>query len=119
MTLIHIVLFKFRPEVSDEHKKTFIKELKTLKSLSCVKDGRLIVGSPSVTDPTARSKGFQIALVSYHENQAALAEYQGSSEHHRVTSTYMFPYKEDLVRFDFEVDAEDEYMCHFPLAQVS
>ena len=23
----------------------------------------------------------------------------------------MFPFKEDLFRFDFEVDAEDEYMC--------
>lgn len=31
----------------------------------------------------------------------------------RVTSTYMFPYKEDLCRFDFEVDPEDEYMCVF------
>lgn len=30
---------------------------------------------------------------------------------HSVTSTYMFPYKEDLFRFDFEVDQEDEYMC--------
>jgi hypothetical protein len=29
----------------------------------------------------------------------------------RVTSTYMFPYKEDLIRFDFEVDGEDEYVC--------
>jgi hypothetical protein len=29
----------------------------------------------------------------------------------RVTSTYMFPYKEDLFRFDFEVDGQDEYMC--------
>lgn len=25
----------------------------------------------------------------------------------------MFPYKEDLCRFDFEVDSEDEYMCGF------
>lgn len=25
----------------------------------------------------------------------------------------MFPFKEDLCRFDFEVDAEDEYMCDF------
>lgn len=25
----------------------------------------------------------------------------------------MFPYKEDLVRFDFEVAPEDEYMWHF------
>jgi hypothetical protein len=23
----------------------------------------------------------------------------------------MFPFKEDLFRFDFEVDSEDEYMC--------
>jgi hypothetical protein len=30
----------------------------------------------------------------------------------RVTSTYMFPYKEDLCRFDFNVDPEDEYMCN-------
>ena len=32
---------------------------------------------------------------------------------HRVTSTYMFPFKEDLCRFDFEVEPEDEYMCNF------
>lgn len=31
----------------------------------------------------------------------------------RVTSKLMFPYKEDLVRFDFEVASEDEYMCEF------
>jgi hypothetical protein len=29
----------------------------------------------------------------------------------RVTGTYMFPYKEDLFRFDFEVDGEDEHLC--------
>lgn len=29
----------------------------------------------------------------------------------RVTSTYLFPFKEDLCRYDFEVDPEDEYMC--------
>ncbi|KAL4896120.1 stress responsive A/B barrel domain protein [Aspergillus ambiguus] len=115
MTLVHIVLFKFRSDVSEEHRTTFITELKKLKKLSSVKAGRLLVGGPSVTDPIERSKGFQIALVSYHEDKVALAEYQASQEHHWVTSTYMFPYKEDLVRFDFEVDAEDEYMCMFPL----
>lgn len=30
-----------------------------------------------------------------------------------VTSKLMFPYKEDLMRFDFEVAPEDEYMCNF------
>jgi hypothetical protein len=31
----------------------------------------------------------------------------------RVTSQFMFPYNEDLIRFDFEVVPEDEYMCEF------
>ncbi|PQM43873.1 hypothetical protein VE01_10769 [Pseudogymnoascus verrucosus] len=111
MTIIHIVLFKFRPDVSAAHKSLFVSELKTLKSLPCVQDGRLIVGGPSITDPIERSKGFEFALLSYHRDREALAEYQASKEHHRVTSTYMFPFKEDLFRFDFEVDSEDEYMC--------
>ncbi|KAL3294028.1 stress responsive A/B barrel domain protein [Colletotrichum asianum] len=113
MTLIHMVLFKFRPEVTQEHKETFVRELKKLKNLSCVKDNRLIVGGPSVTDPIERSKGFEFTLLSYHENRAALDEYQASKEHHWVTQTYMFPSKEDLCRFDFEVDEADEYMCDF------
>ncbi|KAH7403864.1 hypothetical protein BKA64DRAFT_670127 [Cadophora sp. MPI-SDFR-AT-0126] len=27
-------------------------------------------------------------------------------------STYLFPFKEDLCRFDFGVAPEDEYMCN-------
>lgn len=75
-------MFKFKPEVTQEHKDTFVRELKKLKNLSCVKDGRLLVGGPSVTDPIERSKGFEYALVSFHENLAALEEYQASKEHH-------------------------------------
>ncbi|KAH7063484.1 stress responsive A/B barrel domain-containing protein [Macrophomina phaseolina] len=110
MTLIHIVLFKFRSDVSDEHKATFIRELKKLKDLPSVKDGRLIVGGPSVSEPIESSKGFQFALVSYHRDRAALKEYQVSQEHQWVTSTYLFPYKEDITRFDFEVAPEDEHL---------
>ncbi|RMJ03256.1 hypothetical protein CDV36_015216 [Fusarium kuroshium] len=110
MTVVHIVLFKFRPDVDESHRKTFVKELKTLKDLSCVKDQRLVVGGPSITDPIERSKGYQIALLSFHQDPAALAEYQASSEHHRVTSQYLWPFAEDVTRFDFEVDAEDEDM---------
>ncbi|KAI5465331.1 stress responsive A/B barrel domain-containing protein [Mariannaea sp. PMI_226] len=113
MTVVHIVLFKFKQNVPDSHRETFIKELKTLKALSCVKDQRLIVGGPSITDPIARSKGFQVALLSFHQDAAALAEYQASSEHHRVTSQYLWPFAEDVTRYDFEVDAEDECMVNF------
>ncbi|KAI0134409.1 stress responsive A/B barrel domain protein [Xylariales sp. AK1849] len=113
MTLIHVVLFKFHPEVTAEHKATFVTELKKLKTLGCVKDGRLVVGGPSVTDPIQRSKGFEFCLVSYHEGQEALEQHQASKEHRWVTSTYMFPFKEELCRFDFEVAPEDEYMSDF------
>ncbi|CAI7627119.1 unnamed protein product [Penicillium manginii] len=111
-------MFKFRPEVTQEHKDTFVRELKTLKNLDCVKGHRLVVGGPSLTDPIERSKGFEIALLSLHENLGELEKYQASKEHHRVTSTYMFPYKEDLVRYDFEVGAEDEWMWNFPANEV-
>ncbi|RSL57481.1 hypothetical protein CEP54_008235 [Fusarium duplospermum] len=101
MTVVHIVLFKFRPDVDESHRNTFVKELKTLKSLSCVKHQRLVVGGPSITDPIARSKGYQIALLSFHQDPAALAE---------VTSQYLWPFAEDVTRFDFEVDGEDKDM---------
>ena len=76
------VLFKFRSEVSQAHKDLFVSSLKKLKDLSCVKDNRLLVGGPSITDPIERSKGFQYALLSYHHDREALAAYQASKEHH-------------------------------------
>lgn len=113
MTICHIVLFKFRADTSAAIRDEFLTQIKTLKSLSCVKSQRLIVGGPSITEPAEKSKGFQYALVSYHEDRAALAAYQASSEHERVTHAYFIPYREDLVRFDFEVDSEDEPLLGF------
>lgn len=77
------VLFKFRPDTEPSIRDKFVAELKTLKDLSCVKSQRLVVGGPSITDPASKSKGFQYALVSYHEDRAALAAYQASDEHER------------------------------------
>jgi hypothetical protein len=75
-------MFKFRPEITQEHKDTFMQELKNLKNLDCVKGHRLVVGGPSLTDPIERSKGFEIALLSLHENMGELEKYQASKEHH-------------------------------------
>lgn len=79
---LHIVMFRFKSEISQEHKLLFQSELKKLKSLPCVKDGRLLVGGPTITDPIARSEGFQFCLVSYHHDREALDEYQASKEHY-------------------------------------
>lgn len=78
-----LVLFKFRADVLTQHKLAFVRELKALRELSCVKDRMLWVGSPSVTNPIEKSQGFEIALTSFHENLAALEEYQASKEHER------------------------------------
>ncbi|KAL4772411.1 hypothetical protein BDW60DRAFT_216433 [Aspergillus nidulans var. acristatus] len=93
MTIVHMVIFKSRPEVTEEHKKTFVRELKKLKELSCVKGHRLV--------------GFEFGLLSFHDSLEDLKKYQASKEHH---CTYKFPFKEDLIRFDFEVSMEDEHM---------
>ncbi|KAJ6131819.1 stress responsive a b barrel domain protein [Penicillium samsonianum] len=82
MTLTHItplrqhaeilILFGFKPEVTQEHKDTFVLEVKKLKNLPSVKDGRLIVGGPSLTPRIELSKGSKFAMISYHESLAAL-----------------------------------------------
>ena len=69
--------------MTQEHKDSFLREVKTLRTSPWVKDGRLIVGGHSLTDPIEWSKGFEFALVSYHENLAALRHYQASEEHHQ------------------------------------
>lgn len=88
------MFFKFRLDISPEHKETFVRELRKLKNLSCVKDNRLIVGGPSVTDPIERTKGFHYALLSYHQDRKALEEYQASKEHHWYVGRYNYPRRE-------------------------
>jgi len=110
MTVIHIVLFKFKPTTTAAQKAALVTNLKTLKSLSCVKDQRLIVGGPSISSPITSSMGFENALVSFHESREKLVEYQHSDEHMKVVTEFLYPYKEEVVRFDFEVNEEDEAM---------
>ncbi|KIW35616.1 uncharacterized protein PV07_02302 [Cladophialophora immunda] len=109
MVVVHIVLFKFRDDTSEATKSVFLSELKKLKQLPCVVDQKLVVGGPSITTPASRSKGFHYCLLSYHKDRAALDEYQASPEHHHVTSTYMWPFNDDLMRFDFET-ADDSIL---------
>ena len=53
-----------------------------LKNLDCVKDNRLVMGGPSITDLIERSKNFEFALLSFLEDLVALNAYQASKEHH-------------------------------------
>ncbi|KAE8350012.1 hypothetical protein BDV28DRAFT_139960 [Aspergillus coremiiformis] len=112
MTVVHIVLIKFRPGVAQEHKDTVIQELNKMKEMDCVKHHRLVVGT-SITVPVERSKGFEIALVSFHENAIELDKYRNSEEHLRITTTHIYPHQEESIRFDFEVAPEEEHLWTF------
>jgi hypothetical protein len=60
-----------------------MREFKRCENLPGVRGGRAIMSGPSLAEPIKRSKGFEYAFVSYHDNLAALKEYQSSEEHHR------------------------------------
>jgi hypothetical protein len=60
-----------------------VREFKKCKNLPGIKGGRAIMSGPSLTTPIEWSKGYEFAFVSYHENLAALKEYQATEEHHR------------------------------------
>ena len=92
------VLFRFLPTVSSAHKAEFVRELKKLKKLPCVKDERLFVNGPSITDPIERSKGFEIALVSFHHDRKSLEDYQRSAEHHEYVWTSLWCSCDALIR---------------------
>ncbi|KAL4895266.1 stress responsive A/B barrel domain protein [Aspergillus ambiguus] len=113
MTVIHIVMFKFRPELTKENKNSIIGCLKNMKKLDSVKGHRLVVGGPPINASPERSKGFEVTLLSLHENRDEFENYRDSKEHQEITCESIFPYTEDLLRFDFEVAAEDEYMWKF------
>jgi len=110
MTVVHIVLFKFLPTTTASQKSTLTSEVKKLKTLPYVKDHRLIVGGPSISQPQSASAGFEIALVSFHESREMLERYQGCVEHHHFVEAFLKPIREQSVRFDFEVDEVDESM---------
>ena len=59
-----------------------MREAKALKNLPTVKDGRLFFGGPSLTRPIEMSNGYEFALISYHEDYAAVEEYLATKEHH-------------------------------------
>ncbi|KAI0975856.1 stress responsive A/B barrel domain protein [Xylaria arbuscula] len=114
MTIIHIVIGKLKSWVTQEQSDHFILGLKSLKTLPCVKDGRVLVGGPSLTEPIEQSRGLQHAFVSYHENMDALNDYQVAKVQFFKNLPYDDPLDyETVIRFDFEVAKEDEHLCEF------
>lgn len=77
-----------------------------------MKDNRLLVGGPSITDPIERSKGFQYALLSYHHDHEALSAYQASKEHHEYGDLSFLATRVMLSLADF---LQSDFQTYVPL----
>ncbi|MGB0525603.1 MAG: Dabb family protein, partial [Flammeovirgaceae bacterium] len=86
----HNVLFKFKPETSQEAIDTIVKELEALVPI-IPEIHSLRVG----TNFSARGKGFELMLVSTFKTQEDLVVYGKHPKHLGVISTYIKPHLAD------------------------
>lgn len=94
----HIVLFRFKDEITDSTKATIVKELLSLKDK--VPSIQSITAGKNFTD---RSKGFEYGLVVRFENRLGLDDYQVHPEHQRVIHEFIRPALADILAVDYEV----------------
>jgi len=94
----HLVLFKLKPEATDEQKQAALKALKSLKE-----------SVPGVLDLSAglnfseRSQGFEIGLLVRFSDRAALEAYGPHPAHQAVVRDYINPIKADVIVVDYEL----------------
>ncbi|ORZ35215.1 hypothetical protein BCR44DRAFT_116633 [Catenaria anguillulae PL171] len=99
MTIIHIVLFKFKADASAEAIESARKELLNLQSLLPNHISKISFGK-SFTD---RHKGFEYVLTVEMPSRQALAEYSPHPEHQRVVKSHIMPILDDIMAVDYEV----------------
>lgn len=93
----HIVLFRFKDEISAAAKKTIADELLALKSkIPTIKD---ISMGPNFAD---RNKGYEYGLVVRFEDRQGLDSYQVHPEHQRVVHEFVRPALADILALDYE-----------------
>jgi hypothetical protein len=81
LTALYSVLLKFKPDVSQEHRDTFVREMKAVRQWPHVKCAFL--GEQALTGTASFSKDYEYGFVSFHEDQAALERYRALGEHER------------------------------------
>lgn len=96
--IYHNVLFKFKPETSQEAKDTVVKELEALKAM--IPEVEMLRVVKNFSD---RSKGFELMLISTFKTKEDLAVYGQHPKHLHVISTYIKPNLEDIIVGDSEV----------------
>lgn len=93
----HIVLFRFKPETSQETKVSIQREIKALRSLI-----------PGILDLSMgpnfceRSQGYEYGLVIRFADRPSLDSYQVHPEHQRIVKDLIKPALADILAVDYE-----------------
>ncbi|CAO3614221.1 unnamed protein product [Mucor fragilis] len=96
MKVVHIVIVKFKPEVTDDIKEEAVKDILALKNTI-----------PQITDISAgknftdRGKGYEYGWVIEIENKENLPVYANHQSHLDFLAKYK-PTFEDVLAFDYE-----------------
>jgi antibiotic biosynthesis monooxygenase (ABM) superfamily enzyme len=93
----HIVLFRFKDEVSESTKKQIQSELQAL--LATVPSLRYLSVGANFTN---RNKGFEYGLVARFDDREGLDAYQVHPEHMRVVESLIRPAMAELIALDYE-----------------
>jgi hypothetical protein len=97
-TVEHIVLLKFKPQVSPEVIAELFRQLEELREL--VPGINSFKAGPYASEE-AMNKGFSHGFVMQFESPRARDDYLPHPEHERVKAAIV-PHLEDVIAFDFE-----------------
>src|SRR5687768_10989600 len=93
----HLVLFKFKPDVGDDHIARVAAALSALKG-----------SVPSIVDLSTgrnfcdRAQGFQLGLVVRVKDKEGLGAYAAHPRHLAVVNELVKPYVENVLAVDYE-----------------
>lgn len=98
MTIVHIVLFKFKESATEQQINQVFTELVALKE----KLPHLITSASAGKNFTNRSKGFTHGYVIELPSKQALQEYAVHEDHVKIINTLIAPIKDDVMAVDYE-----------------
>jgi hypothetical protein len=94
----HIVLFKLKPEATEEQKTAAIEALKGLQHQI---DG--ILDLTCGRNSSDRSQDYEIGLVVRFRDRVALEAYLPHPTHRSAVDQYIHPIRENVIVVDYEV----------------
>jgi len=97
-TVVHTVVFWFKPGTAEAVVATAIEEVKKFKSLPMVRD--VYVGKAIMSDRDVVDDSFSVMLTLVFDSEEKLREYESDPYHQRVSKTIILPHVTRAVIYD-------------------